>query len=245
MCACTGDVADATIASAIGTRGIVGPTNAFAGCASVSSAGATAIASGTGDIARSTGAMRTPTAAPTVPTSASDNDLTEVCGGTIGMRKGTADIVCRTSVPSWSTILLDRRSNLIGGPTMTIPGGTVQPIGDTLDIVGGTGDVGGSTGEAAKSPDAPSSPASSPSAVTKDVMCPQISNTSGPLRSGAHAAGVLCCVEPSGRAAMHAVARAVASLKSSATAHARLNSVHVALAAAQRENATAAAETLI
>jgi hypothetical protein len=129
MCACTGDVADATIASAIGTRGIVGSTNAFAWCTSVSSAVATAIASGTGDIARSTGAMRIATAAPTVPTSASDNDLTEVCGGTIGMRRGTADIACRTSVPSWSTILLDRRSSLIGGPTRTIPAGTVSRSG--------------------------------------------------------------------------------------------------------------------
>ena len=100
MCACTGDVAAATIASAIGTRGIVGSTNAFAGCTSVSSAGATAIASGTGDIARSTGAMRPATTAPTIPTSESDNDLTEVCGGAIGMRMGTADIVCRTGVPS-------------------------------------------------------------------------------------------------------------------------------------------------
>jgi hypothetical protein len=174
MCACTGDIADATIASAIGTRCSVGSTNAFAGCTSVSSAGATALASGTGDIARSTGAIRTATVAPTVPTSASDNDLTEVCGRTIGMRKGTADIVCPTSVPSWLTILLDRRSNLIGGPTRTIPGGTVQPIEDTIDIVGCTGDVDGATGEAAKSTDAPSTPASSPSAVTKDVLCPQL-----------------------------------------------------------------------
>lgn len=50
MCACTGDIADATIGSAIGTRGIVDSTNAFAGCTSVSSAGAIAITSGTGDI---------------------------------------------------------------------------------------------------------------------------------------------------------------------------------------------------
>jgi hypothetical protein len=185
MCACTGDIADATIASAIGARGIVGSRNAFAGCTSVSSAVATAIASSTGGIARSTGAIRTATAAPAVPTTASDNDLTEVCGATISLRRGTADIVCRTSVPSWSTIALERRSSLIGKLTMTIPGGTVQPIGDTSDIVGCTGDVDVVTGEAAKSTDAPSSPASSPSAVTKDVMCPQISNTSGPLRSGA------------------------------------------------------------
>jgi hypothetical protein len=239
MCACTGDVADTTLASVIGTRGIVGSTNVFVGCASVSSAAATATASGTGDIARCTGVMRTATAAPTVPTTASDNDLTEVCGGTIGMRKGTADIVCRTSVPSWSTILLDRRSNLIGGPTMTIPGSAVQPIGDTIDIVGCTGDVDGATGEAAKSTDAPSAPANSPSAVTKDVMCPQFSNTSGPLRSGAHTAGVFCRVEPAGAAAMHAVARAVASLKSAATVDARLTRVHAVSAAARRENATA------
>ena len=239
MYAFTGDVADATIASAIGTRGIVGTSNAFAGCTSVPSAGATATASGTGDIARSTGVMRTATAAPTVPTTASDNDLTDVPSDAIGMRRGTADTACPTSVPSSPAIALEWPSSAIGGPTMTIPGGTVQPIGGTIDIVGSTGGVGGATGEAAKSTDAPSSPAISPSAVTKNVMCPQFSNTSGPLRSGACAAGVLCRVEPSGTAAMHAVARAVASLKSPATVDARLNPVHAASAAARRENATA------
>lgn len=176
--------------------------NAFAGCTSVPSAGATATASGTGDIARSTGVMRTATAAPTVPTTASDNDLTDVPSDAIGMRRGTADTACPTSVPSSPAIALEWPSSAIGGPTMTIPGGTVQPIGGTIDIVGSTGGVGGATGEAAKSTDAPSSPAISPSAVTKNVMCPQFSNTSGPLRSGACAAGVLCRVEPSGRAAI-------------------------------------------
>jgi hypothetical protein len=51
MCTRTGDIADVTIALAIGTRCMVGSTNASVGCTSVSSAGATAITSGTVDLA--------------------------------------------------------------------------------------------------------------------------------------------------------------------------------------------------
>ena len=146
--------------------------------------------------------------------------------------------MCCTSVPSWSTIVIDRRARLIGGPTMTIARGTGQPFEGTIDIVGGTSDVDSATGWAAKSTGAPSSPASSPSAVTKDVMCPQISNDSGLLRSGAHGLAFSAVVGPSGRVAMQAVARAVASPKSSATAYACLTPVHAASAAARREIAT-------